>query len=67
MILPNPFLPLWNQPKCARGPGGNRSLEEGKRLGRAKNVKTFSDGHGNLLFNRFLAFSSPVTLRTQQP
>ena len=66
-ILPNPFIPLWNQPKSARGPAGNRSLEERKRLGRIKNVKAFSDGHGNLLFNRFLAFSSPVTLRTQQP
>ena len=66
MILLNPFLPLWNQPKSARGPAGNRSLEEGKRLGRIKNVKAFSDGHGNLLFNRFLAFSSSVTLRKQE-
>ena len=42
-------------------------LEGGKRLGRIKNVKTFSDGHSHLLFNRFQPFSSPVALRTQQP
>ena len=67
-IPPSPFLPLWNQPKSARGPAGNRYLEEGKRLGRIKNVNAFSDVNGNLRFNRFLAFSSLViTLRTQQP
>ena len=38
-MLPNPFLLLWNQPKSARGPAENRSLEEGKRLGRMKNVR----------------------------
>ena len=59
-ILPNPFHPLWNQPVSARGPAGNRSLEEEKRLGRIKNLKAFSDGHGNSLFNRFLAIRTVV-------
>ena len=46
----------------ARGPAGNRSLEEEKRLGRIKNLKAFSGGHGNSLLNHFLAFSAPVRL-----
>ena len=44
----------------ARGPAENRSLEEEKRLGRIKNLKAFSDGQGNSLFNRFLAIGTVV-------
>ena len=36
VILPSPFLLLWSQPKSARGPAGNRSLEEGKRWRRSR-------------------------------
>ena len=44
----------------ARRPAGNRSLEEKKRLSRIKNLKAFSDGHGNSLFNRVLAIGTVV-------